>query len=99
MWTTIQSLRRCVQEVRQQPGSFDGEETFGMELDALHGSMGRSVAESEAHDLISLGPRADFKFIGQRIAIDDERVIPRRDKGIGQILEDAAAIVMNLRCL
>ena len=64
-----------------------------MELHALDGE--RAVAQ--AHDLALRGPRGDLEAVGQRRALDDQRVVARRLERARQPREDARAVVLDRR--
>jgi len=53
----------------------------------------------QPHDLAPKSLGGDLQAIRQRLALDDEGVVPHRLEGIGQPGEDAAAVVLNLRGL
>src|SRR5207249_8905258 len=62
-----------------------------MELDAFN----RITAVPHGHNLAVVGSRADFELLGQRPAVNRERMVaPGRD-GIRKTLEDRAAIVSD----
>src|ERR1039457_7643178 len=50
-----------------------------------------------AHDFALAGFGSDFETIGQRVALDDERMIARGDKGIGHPHKKVLAVVLNRR--
>ena len=62
-----------------------------MELDAFDGKF----AVAEAHDDAIIGLRSDGQFARERLSLDDQRVIARCGKRIGQLPEDAFAVVMD----
>src|SRR6478672_3481730 len=66
-----------------------------MELDAFDGQ----TLVANAHDVAVVGPCRDFETLRQRLAVDHERVIARRDEWIRQVPENAAAVMPNGRSL
>ena len=51
----------------------------------------------DAHDLAVIGPRRDFKTIRQRGFFHHQRVISRRLKRSGYVIEDALALMLDHR--
>src|SRR5207342_703233 len=77
-----------------------GQDRLGMELHALD----RMLAMAQAHDLVEraifiVGPRGDLEAVGQGVARDHQRVVPRRFIGIRQSGEYALPAVADARGL
>ncbi len=54
---------------------------------------------SHTHDFAVFGPRGHFKTIGQRLALDGERVVTRHDEMLGQVGEHTFAVGFDLAYL
>src|SRR5690606_11438199 len=61
----------ALQEIAQQRVAVLGENRFGVELHALDAQL----AMAQAHDLAVVGPRSDLEAVGQRLALDRQRVV------------------------
>ena len=84
-----------VQEVLEQVVTAFGQDGFGVELHALDGQ--RLVAD--AHDFAVVGPRGDVEAVGQRLALDGQRMVTGAGQRVGQALEDADILVVHRRNL
>src|SRR5690349_6477548 len=83
-------------EIAQQFRPFEREKTLGVELHAVQ----RPGAVPDAHDLALLRPGADDEIgVVERLAADDQRVVARRLKRVGQPAENALAVVEDRRRL
>ena len=88
------------QEIRKQERSVHGEEALGVELHAVERRIASArPAPAQAHDLVLGRPRVDLELVAQRRPVDDQRVVSRRGERIGERLEDAASVVVDLRGL
>ena len=87
----MEILKSESQEVLKQLLAGSGENRFGVELYAFE----FVAAMAEAHDDAIVSLRGDGKFAWKRFAFDDERVIARGNKGLGQFAEDTFAVVMD----
>ena len=83
---STQFLRICMPSVRQ--------DRFGMELHAFD----RQRPVPHAHDHAIVGLRRDLQFIGQRGALDDQRVIARRIERIRHTLVQRGPVMPHARC-
>ena len=63
-----------------------------MKLDAVD----RELSMLQSHNFAVLGLGGDFERIGQRFAAHDQRMIACRFEWLGQILENASELMMNL---
>ena len=65
-----------------------GQDGFRVELHAFNGQF----LMTHAHDLAVVGPCGNFEAIGQRLALDGQRVITRYDEMLRQVGEYAFAV-------
>ncbi len=79
------------QEVGQQFGAVEGEEGFGVELDAVEGPG----FVAEGHDFFFVGPGGDDEVIGEGAGADDEAVVAGGVEGVGESGEDAGVVVVD----
>src|SRR5690349_18977072 len=77
--------------ILQQLHSVFCQDGFWMKLHPLDVQF--TVAD--AHDLTGFCPRSDLQASGDRIRIDHERVIPRRNHGPGKVVEYTLAFMKN----
>src|SRR5690606_3620943 len=84
-----------LQEIAQQRVAVLGEDRFGVELHALDAQL----AMAQAHDLAVVGPRGDLEAVGQRLALDRQRVVADRGERVGQPAKDADPRVVDRRGL
>ena len=83
---------RQIEEILQQCRPFNGEETFGMKLDAVQGPG----LVADAHDLPFGRPRGDFEVrVLKRLAPNDEAVIAGGVERVRQAGEDPSAVVVD----
>ena len=75
------------EEVAQEVVPAVGEDRLGVELHALD----RELAVAQAHHQPVLGLGGDLEHVGNRIALDDERVVARRGERARQAGEHADA--------
>src|SRR5258706_15805338 len=75
--------------------SFRSADRFGMKLHALN----EQGLVPQAHHLALRGARAHFETLGDRIRIDDQRMIAHRLEGIGHAREYRASIMPHRRSL
>ena len=68
-----------------------GEDRFWMELHALD----RMLTMAQAHDQTVIGLRGDLELFGQRIALDDKRVIACSDQAGRKIVKDCLAVMAD----
>ncbi len=80
---------RQLEEVREQRVPLLGGDALGMELHAMHGM--RLVLQPHDDAVRRLG--RDLEAVGQRLPLDDQRVVARHLERLGQALEDALARV------
>src|ERR1700722_684352 len=80
------------QEILQQVVAAGRGDAFGMELHAID----RTLAVGQAHDEAVLGLGGHAQRFGQVLALDDQRMVARRRKRIGQVLEYARAAMADL---
>src|ERR1017187_9656872 len=92
-WYAWQLASSHVEEILQKFRAFQGEEGFGVELDAVEGPG----FVPHAHDLIFSRPRGDFEIGREGAGADDERVVAGGLEGVGEAGEDALAIVVDGR--
>ena len=83
--------RRNGEEIFQQLLAGKREDRLGMKLHPVHGKF----AMPQSHDLILGSPRSDFQILRKRLAFDDQRMIPRGLKGLGQCGKYPTTIVVN----
>src|SRR5690606_13872263 len=82
-------------EILQQRVAVFGQDRFRMELHAFDVEL----LMAHAHDLTVGGPRRHFQAVGQRGALDRQRVIADHRVRTRQVLEDADARVFDRRSL
>src|SRR2546421_7120366 len=80
-------------KISQQRHSVAGQNRFGMELYAVD----REFAVPQTHDLAFGRFGRDLERIWEGLAVHDQRMIAGRFEGIGQIFEDASALMLNGR--
>ena len=84
--------RRLAEEVAQEVVARLGEDRLGVELDAFD----RELAVAEPHHEAVLALGRDLEPLGHRVAVDDQRVVPRRGERARHAGEHAAAVVRDL---
>src|SRR5438093_3807259 len=83
------------QEVTEKFFAGTGQNGFRMELHAFDAKG----AVAKAHDLSLRGLSGDFQTGGERLAPDDQRMVARRFKRVGQIAKDRLLIMTDHRRL
>src|SRR5215472_13250870 len=58
----------------------------------------RQFLVPHTHDFTFVAFGGDFETIRQGVALDDERVIPRREEGIWHAFEQVTAVMFDWRC-
>src|SRR5579883_2979637 len=79
------------EEIPQDHAAVLGKDALGMKLHAVHGR--RSMRDAHDEPVFALG--GDFEFGRRGFAIDDQRVITRREERAVDAAKDAAPIMRN----
>ena len=83
--------RKCPQQVV----AVLGQDRLGVELHALDVEL----AVAQAHDHAVVGAGGDLEHVGDRVGVDDERVVAGGLERVGEPGEHAGALVVDLRGL
>jgi hypothetical protein len=71
-----------------------------VKLHAVHGGRpGIAAGPPQAHHLVLVGPGAHLELVADRRPIHDQRVVAGGGERVGQALENAPAVVADLRSL
>ena len=83
--------RLLAKEVGEEAGALGGEETFGVELDAVdgHGFV------ADTHEFVAVGPGGDFEVGGEGGSIEGKGVVTSGRERIGQAIVHAFAVMMD----
>src|SRR5207249_1804268 len=91
--TSLDGRALTVNEVLQHLTPDLGQNAFGVEL---HAPVGKLLV-LHYHDFAFVGLSSDLEAIGQRGAVDHQRMIARGRKRIGHAFEQIFAVMLNLR--
>src|SRR4051795_7355157 len=78
------------EEVFQQPLPVRGEDGLGVELDPFGGQL----AVADAHEHAAAGGRG-LEAVGERVRVDDERVVAPGLERRGDVAEDRLPVVLD----